>query len=161
MPDAPLGCSLRIPSGTRRGLGVTSSHRNGTSNPSGRPSCHATCLPSGRTRPPAMGPTTARPRAADLSMTSSIRVVPLSQVAEIGTRRRLQRDPDGTPRVDAVDVYVLLNSLDDGGSEERGAAPARQDALRFVKTVEDGGPGQISRLEDFARTVSALIGRPL
>jgi hypothetical protein len=94
------------------------------------------------------------------SMTSSVRVVPLSQVAEIGTRRRLQRDADGTPRVDAVDVYVLLNSLDDGGSEDRAAAPARQDALRFVKTVEDGGPGQIARLEDFARTISALIGRP-
>src|SRR5262245_8492149 len=82
------------------------------------------------------------------SMTSSIRVLPLSGVAEVGTRRRLQRGPDGTTRVDAVDVYILLNSFDDG------AAPAddqtsgvRQDALRFVKTFDDGGAGQIARLE--------------
>jgi hypothetical protein len=60
-------------------------------------------------------------------------------------------------------VYVLLTSLDDGSSraEEQSGQPVRQDALRFVKTLEDGGPGQIARLEDFARTVSALVGRPL
>lgn len=96
------------------------------------------------------------------SMTSSIRVLPLSAVAEVGTRRRLLRAADGTTRVDAVDVYVLLTSLDDSGSnEERSGQIVRQDALRFVKTLEDGGPGQIARLEDFARTVSALVGRPL
>jgi hypothetical protein len=99
------------------------------------------------------------------SMTSSIRVLPLSVVAEVGTRRRLQRNPDGVVRVDAVDVYVLLTSLDDstgpaGTGDDRGPL-VRQDALRFVKTLEDGGPGQIARLEDFARTVSALVGRPL
>jgi hypothetical protein len=99
------------------------------------------------------------------SMTSSVRVLPLSAVAEVGTRRRLLRGADGTTRVDAVDVYILLTSLDDGGggppSEERGGPQVRQDALRFVKTLEDGGPGQIARLEDFARTISALVGRPL
>jgi hypothetical protein len=80
----------------------------------------------------------------------------------VGTRRRLQRAPDGTTRVDAVDVYLLLTSLDDGGARAEDHAPlVRQDALRFVKTLEDGGPGQIARLEDFARTVSALVGRPL
>jgi hypothetical protein len=98
------------------------------------------------------------------SMTSSIRVLPLSVVAEVGTRRRLQRNPDGGSRVDAVDVYVLLTSFDDStlpqGSDDR-APLVRQDALRFVKTIEDGGPGQIARLEDFARTISALVGRPL
>jgi hypothetical protein len=96
------------------------------------------------------------------SMTSSIRVLPLSVVAEVGTRRRLQRVADGTVRVDAVDVYVLLTSLDDSAGPGGGDSPlVRQDALRFVKTLEDGGPGQIARLEDFARTVSALVGRPL
>jgi hypothetical protein len=97
------------------------------------------------------------------SMTSSIRVVPLSQISEVGTRRRLQRSTDGTARVDAVDVYVLLGSLDDGGgtADAYTSAPVRQDALRFVKTIEDGGTGQIARLEEFARTVSALIGRSL
>ena len=94
------------------------------------------------------------------SMTSSVRVVPLSQVAEIGTRKRLQRDPDGTAIVDAIDVYVLLRSLDDSPAEADDRGGVRQDALRFVKTVGDGGAGQIARLEEFGRTVAALIGRP-
>jgi hypothetical protein len=97
------------------------------------------------------------------SMTSSIRVVPLSQVAEVGMRHRLERLSDGALRVDAVDVYVLLASLDDAGAaaDDHMGPPVRQDALRFVKTRDDGGPGQINRLEEFARTVSALIGRPI
>jgi hypothetical protein len=97
------------------------------------------------------------------AMTSSVRVVPLSQVVEVGTRRRLRRGEDGSPRVDAVDVYVLLASLDDSAPEPEDAAgpPVRQDQLRFVKTVDAGGTGQIARLEDFARTVGALIGRPI
>jgi hypothetical protein len=96
------------------------------------------------------------------SMTSSVRVVPLGVVSEVGTRRRLQRRADGTVRVDAVDVYVLLMSFDDSppAGDDRGPL-VRQDALRFVKTLEDGGPGQIARLEEFARTISALVGRPL
>jgi hypothetical protein len=98
------------------------------------------------------------------SMTSSLRVLPLSSVAEVGTRRRLLRAADGELRVDAVDVYVLLNSFDDGtlaGTTDDGSPPLRQDALRFVKTLDDGGMGQIARLEDFARTVASLVGRPL
>ncbi len=98
------------------------------------------------------------------SMTSSIRVVPMSVVAEVGTRRRLQRGADGDLRVDAVDVYVLLNSFDDGnlsGSGDDGGPPLRQDALRFVKTLDDGGMGQIARLEDFAKTIASMVGRPL
>jgi hypothetical protein len=103
--------------------------------------------------------TDGRPGGA---MTSSIRVVPLSQIAEVGTRRRILRGPDGAPLVDAVDVYVLLTSLDDGPrGDDPSAPPVRQDVLRFVKTLEAGGPGQIARLEEFARTICALIGRPL
>lgn len=98
------------------------------------------------------------------SMTSSLRVLPLSVVTEVGTRRRLQRLEDGELRVDAVDVYLLLSSFDDGslnGSGDEHAPPVRQDALRFVKTMDDGGTGQIGRLEDFARTIAAMVGRSL
>jgi hypothetical protein len=98
------------------------------------------------------------------SMTSSVRVLPMSVVAEVGTRRRLQRSPDGEIRVDAVDVYVLLHSLDDGtlaGAGDEHAPPLRQDALRFVKTLDDGGMGQIARLEEFARIISSMVGRPI
>jgi hypothetical protein len=97
------------------------------------------------------------------SMTSSLRVIPLSAVSEVGTRRRLQRALDGSVHVDAVDVYLLLNSFDDGATQglDDQAPPLRQDALRFVKTLDDGGKGQIARLEEFARTVASMVGRSL
>jgi hypothetical protein len=99
------------------------------------------------------------------SMTSSLRVLPLSAVSEVGVRQRLQRGPGGSVRIDAVDVYVLLTSFDDGvippGQGDPGGPAVRQDALRFVKTLDDGGAGQIARLEEFARTVAALVGRPM
>lgn len=97
------------------------------------------------------------------SMTSSLRVLPLSAVTEVGVRRRLQRQSSGEARVDAVDVYLLLSTLDDGAAGGAEARPptSRQDALRFVKTLEEGGSGQISRLEEFARMIASMIGRPL
>src|SRR5262252_1945870 len=57
--------------------------------------------------PPGDGPAGA--------MTSSIRVVPLSAVTEVGSRRRLQRTNNGQVRVDAIDVYLLLSALDEAG----------------------------------------------
>jgi hypothetical protein len=98
------------------------------------------------------------------SMTSSLRVVPMSAVTEVGCRRRLTRTGAGATRVDSVDVYLLLSSLDESGAglavDEHGAA-VRHDALRFGKTLDDGGAGQIARLEEFARLVAALVGRPM
>src|SRR5689334_12372020 len=47
------------------------------------------------------------------SMTSSLRVVTLSAVTEVGCRRRLTRTPTGHVRVDSIDVYLLLSSVDD------------------------------------------------
>ncbi len=97
-------------------------------------------------------------------MISSLRVVPLSAVIEVGCRRRLTRTTNGQLRVDSVDVYLLLNSIDEAPSGplvDDTRTVVRQDALRFGKTLEDGGPGQITRLEDFARLVASLAGRPL
>ena len=96
------------------------------------------------------------------AMISSLRVVPLSVVIEVGCRRRLRRTASGQSRVDSVDVYLLLNSIDEGPNGfEDGRTLMRQDALRFGKTLEDGGPGQIARLEEFAQLVASLAGRPL
>jgi hypothetical protein len=97
------------------------------------------------------------------SMTSSLRVVPLSAVTEVGCRRRLTRVNGGTPRVDSADVYFLLSSLDEAGFTAAEDAPGviRHDALRFGKTLDDGGAGQIARLEEFARMVASMVGRPL
>ena len=96
------------------------------------------------------------------SMTSSLRVVALSAVTEVGCRRRLTRTSTGHARVESVDVYLLLTSLDEANvaSEEAGSV-IRHDALRFGKTIDDGGAGQIARLEEFARLVSSLVGKPM
>ena len=99
------------------------------------------------------------------SMTSSLRVVPLSTVTEVGCRRRLTRTSNGQARVDSIDVYLLLSSLDEtsagpGMTAEDGGPVIRHDALRFGKTLDDGGPGQIARLEEFSRIVASLVGRP-
>jgi hypothetical protein len=102
--------------------------------------------------PPGEGPIGA--------MTSSLRVVPLSAVIEVGCRRRLVRDTGNQPVVDSVDVYLLLASIDDSGPAEPAQAP-RQDSLRFSKALDEGGAGQIARLEEFARLIAGLIGRPV
>lgn len=90
------------------------------------------------------------------SMISSLRTVPLPAVTEVGCRRRLLRTPDGY-RVDAVDVYLLLSSLEEANDQNG----MRHDALRFGKTLTDGGAGQIARLEEFAELIAGLAGRPL
>ena len=99
------------------------------------------------------------------SMTSSLRVVPLSAITEVGCRRRLTRTSTGQARVDSIDVYLLLSSLDEGGptggTGEESTSLIRHDALRFGKTLDDGGSGQIGRLEEFARLVASLVGRPV
>jgi len=98
------------------------------------------------------------------SMTSSLRVVALSAVTEVGCRRRLTRTPTGHVRVDSIDVYLLLTSLDEAGVgvvTEEPSPLIRHDALRFGKTLDDGGAGQIARLEEFSRLVASLIGRPM
>jgi hypothetical protein len=101
------------------------------------------------------------------SMSSSLRVVALSAVTEVGCRRRLTRQSGGGVRVDSIDVYLLLSSLDETsvgpgtGAAEDGGPVIRHDALRFGKTLDDGGAGQIGRLEEFARLVSSLVGRPM
>jgi len=94
------------------------------------------------------------------SMTSSLRVVPVSTVSEVGCRRRLSRTPTGQIRVDSIDVYLLLSSLDEGVPGDEAHVPPRHDALRFGKTLDDGGAGQITRLEEFARLVASVVGRP-
>ncbi|GAB3839353.1 hypothetical protein GCM10029963_06490 [Micromonospora andamanensis] len=88
-------------------------------------------------------------------------MVPVSSVTEVGCRRRLFRHDNGEIRVDSIDVYLLLTSLDESPPSEESAGGPRHDALRFGKTLDDGGAGQIARLEEFARLVASVVGRPL
>jgi hypothetical protein len=97
------------------------------------------------------------------AMTSAIRTVPLSRVTEIGYRQLLVREEDGSQRVHGVDVYILLESLDEAGPAGRDGENTmviRHDAIRLGKTSEGGGPGQMSRLTDFAHLVARLAGVP-
>jgi hypothetical protein len=96
-------------------------------------------------------------------MTSSLRVVPLTSITEVGCRRRLIRTHTGQTRVESVDVYLLLDTLDEGatghgGGPESPGGAVRHDALRFGKTLEDGGLGQIARVEEFARLIAGQLG---
>ncbi|MPZ28294.1 MAG: hypothetical protein GEV12_18250 [Micromonosporaceae bacterium] len=95
-------------------------------------------------------------------MTSSLRVVPLSSVTEVGCRRRLMRTGQGQAQIESVDVYLLLGTLDEAAALATGpgeASAVRHDALRFGKTLADGGPGQIVRVEEFAQLIASLVGR--
>jgi hypothetical protein len=61
-------------------------------------------------------------------------------------------------------VYLLLTSLDEAGAAavaDEAPPSIRHDALRFGKTLDDGGAGQIARLEEFSRLVASLVGRPM
>jgi hypothetical protein len=99
----------------------------------------------------------------DGAMTSAVRTVPLSRVTEVGYRQLLTRDDDGTPRVHGVDVYILLESLDEASPAARegeNTTVIRHDAIRLGKTAEAGGPGQMRRLTEFAHLVASLAGAP-
>jgi hypothetical protein len=95
------------------------------------------------------------------AMNSSLRVVPLSSISEVGIRRRLVRTQTGQARVESVDVYLLLGTLDEAATsgQDTPAAMVRHDALRFGKTLEDGGLGQIARVEEFARLIASQLGK--
>jgi hypothetical protein len=94
-----------------------------------------------------------------VAMNSSLRVVPLSSITEVGCWRRLVRTQTGQTRVESVDVYLLLATLDvGGGGADPPAGQPRNDALRFGKTLEAGGLGQIARVEEFARLIAAQLG---
>jgi hypothetical protein len=92
------------------------------------------------------------------AMNSSLRVVPLSSITEVGCWRRLVRTQTGQVRVESVDVYLLLGTLDVGAGGGPPAGQPRNDALRFGKTLEDGGLGQIARVEEFARLIASQLG---
>lgn len=96
------------------------------------------------------------------AMSSSLRVVPLSSVTEVGCRRRLVRGGTGQAQIESVDVYLLLGSLDEAppAGPTEPAVSLRHDALRFGKTLDDGGAGQIARVEEFAQLVASLVGQP-
>ena len=97
------------------------------------------------------------------AMTSAVRTVPLSRVTEVGYRSLLVRD-GAEHRVQAVDVYVLLESVDETAPGDRDGEQTtviRHDAIRLGKSVEGGGGGQMERLLQFARLIADLTGLPL
>ena len=97
------------------------------------------------------------------AMTSAIRAIPLERVTEVGYRQLVTRDENGAAQLHGVDVYILLESLDEASSPGRdgeGSTVIRHDAIRLGKTAEAGGPGQMERLTAFAHLVGELAGCP-
>ncbi|GAA1695077.1 hypothetical protein [Fodinicola feengrottensis] len=101
------------------------------------------------------------PDAGMGAMTSAVRITPLASVAEVGTRRHLTRDDDGVSKVSEIEAYVLLRTLDEAEQLEQPEGTAtviRHDAIRFAKTVANGGEGQVRRVQEFVRLVATRVG---
>jgi hypothetical protein len=82
-------------------------------------------------------------------------------VAEVGTRRHLTRDDTGTSNVSEIEAYVLLRTLDEAEQIEMpdgNATVIRHDAIRFAKTVANGGDGQVRRVQEFVWLVASRVG---
>jgi hypothetical protein len=97
------------------------------------------------------------------AMTSAIRTIPLERVTEVGYRQLITRDEEGGAELHGVDVYILLESLDEAGPSGRDGESntvIRHDAIRLGKTAEAGGAGQMDRLTAFAHLVAGLTGAP-
>jgi len=95
---------------------------------------------------------------------SSVQVIPLGSVSHVGIRTLVGTDDDGKRQLRGAFVFLATPTLqevatvrgDDGTSTGR----FRQEAYRFSKSLEDGGPGQIRRLLDFAEVVAARVPGP-
>jgi hypothetical protein len=100
------------------------------------------------------------PDGAPGVMTSAVRTIPLKSISEVGCRRHLQRDEHGQTSVTELEVYVLLRTVDEveqmAGEDEQ-TTVYRHDAVRFGKTLQDGGEGQIGRLLNFAQLLSSVV----
>ena len=97
------------------------------------------------------------------AMTSAVRTVPLRRVTEVGYRTVLVREGDGH-HVQGVDVYVLLESLDEATAFDRDGETGtsiRHEAIRLGKSADVGGGGQVARLASFAQLIARLAGVPL
>jgi hypothetical protein len=95
------------------------------------------------------------------AMTSAVRTIPLTSISEVGCRRHVERDEAGTATVTDVEVYALLRTVDEGeamATDDGTATVYRHDAVRFGKNVQDVGPGQLERLQSFARLLSTMLG---
>jgi len=95
---------------------------------------------------------------------SSVQVLPLGAIRHVGMRTMVGRDPAGL-RVNRGVHLVLatatpheLNPVQDGDPEAPiAAARFRPEAFRFSKSLDDGGPGQITRLISFGRLMGRLV----
>lgn len=106
------------------------------------------------------------PDLPDGAMTSAVRAIPLSRVQEIAYRELLVPDSAGAAQVHGVDVYIMLEAIDevsgvDTTGDDEGVSNTfmvRHDAVRLNKSLEAGGAGQIRRLTEFARLIARRTG---
>jgi hypothetical protein len=93
---------------------------------------------------------------------SSLQVLPLAEIGHVGIRTLVGRDESGARTKRGV--YLVLTTgavreLSAVPAGEEGAATARfrPEAFRFSKSLEDGGPGQIDRLQAFGELLGRLV----
>lgn len=93
---------------------------------------------------------------------SSLQVLPLAEIGHVGMRTLVGWDETGARTRRGVYLVVTtgvvqeLSAVPDG---EDGPATARfrPEAFRFSKSLEDGGPGQIARLQAFGELLGRLV----
>lgn len=99
------------------------------------------------------------------SFSSALRTIPLSRVTETGYRRIVgppsdEESANGERELRGVDVYILLESIDEATQLERDGEPlaiVSHDAIRMAKMIDRGGAGQMQRLLAFAQLLSSLV----
>lgn len=96
---------------------------------------------------------------------SSVRVIPLGAIVDMGLRTRWGSPTTGARTPLSVSLYLAtqtaqgFTSQTDSDGDVQGVL--RQEIYRFSKSVEDGGPAQMARLIQFGQVVGKLLGREL
>jgi hypothetical protein len=93
---------------------------------------------------------------------SSVQVLPLGAIGHVGMRTLVGRDERGARMNRGVYLVVTTSTVHELSTipaDEQGSATARfrPEAFRFSKSLDDGGPGQISRLISFGRLLGRLV----
>lgn len=93
-----------------------------------------------------------------------MQVIPLGSVSHVGIRTLVGTGADGEREMRGAYVFLATPTLQEiatvRGEDGTSTGRFRQEAYRFSKSLDDGGPGQIRRLLEFAQAVSERVPGP-
>jgi hypothetical protein len=85
-------------------------------------------------------------------------------MSHVGIRTLVGTNADGSRQLRGAYVFLATPTLQEvatvRGEEGTSTGRFRQEAYRFSKSLDDGGPGQIRRLLDFAHVVAERVPGP-